>query len=59
MINVSDAKYNISDTLNETVVMSSFTIINIHSFDVGTYTCFVENIIGSHQHSAVLTINGK
>ena len=60
MINVSDAtKYTVSDTLNETVVISSFTIINTQSSDVGTYTCFAENIIGSDRRSAVLTINGK
>ena len=60
MINVSDAtKYNVSNTLNETVVSSSFTIINTQSSDVGTYTCIAENIIGSDRHSAVLTVNGK
>ena len=60
MINVSDAtKYNVSNTLNETVVMNSFTIINTQTSDVGTYTCFAENIIGSDRRSAVLTVNGK
>ena len=60
MINVSDAtKYNVSYTLNETVVTSLFTIINTQSSDVGTYSCFAENIIGSDQRSVVLTVNGK
>ena len=60
MINVSDAtKYNVTDTLNETVITSLFTIISTQSSDVGTYTCFAENIIGSDQRFAVLTLNGK
>ena len=60
MINASDAtKYNISETLNETVVVSSFTIINTQTSDIGTYTCFAENIIGSDRRSAVLIVNGK
>ena len=60
MINVSDAsKYNNSDTVNGTVVNSLLTIMNAQSSDVGTYTCYAENIIGSDQSSGILTVNGK
>ena len=60
MINVSDTnKYNISNSVNGTVVMSSFTILNAQSFDVGRYTCYAENIIGNDTSSGILTVNGK
>ena len=60
MINVSNAsKYNVSNTLRETTVTSLLTITNANSFDVGTYTCQAENIIGIDQSSGVLTVNGK
>ena len=60
MINVSDAsKYNISNTMSETIVTSSLTISNVQSSDVGTYTCKAENIIGIDQSSGILTVNGK
>ena len=60
MINVSNAsKYNVSNTLRETTVTSLLTISNANSFDVGTYTCQAENIIGIDQSSGVLTVNGK
>ena len=61
MINVSDSssKYNISNSLHETVVTSSLTISNVQSSDVGTYTCRAENIIGIDQSSGILTVNGK
>ena len=60
MINVSDVnKYNISTTLNETIVTSSLIISNVQSSDVGTYTCQAENIIGIDQSSGELTVNGR
>ena len=60
MLNVSNAsKYNVSNTLRETTVTSLLTITNANSFDVGTYTCQAENIIGIDQSSGVLTVNGK
>ena len=61
MINVSDSssKYNISNSLHETVVTSSLTISNVQSSDVGTYTCRAKNIIGIDQNSGILTVNGK
>ena len=61
MINVSDSssKYNISNSLYETVVTSSLTISNVQSSDVGTYTCRAKNIIGVDQSSGILTVNGK
>ena len=60
MINVSDAsKYNISNTMSETIVTSSLTISNVQSSDVGTYTCEAENIIGIDESSGIFTVNGK
>ena len=60
MINASNSSdYNVSNTMNGTVVTSSLTIVNAQSSDVGTYTCHAENIIGSDRSSAVLTVNGK
>jgi len=60
MINVSDtSKYNISNSVNGTVVASLFTIMNTQSSDVGRYTCHAENIIGIERSSGVLTVNGK
>ena len=60
MIDISNtSKYDIFDSLNGTVVTSSLTIINVQSSDVGTYTCFAKNIIGTKQNSAILTVNGK
>ena len=60
MIDVSNAsKYMISNSLNGTKVISLLTIMNTQSSDVGRYTCFAKNIIGSDQSTAVLTVNGK
>ena len=60
MINVSNAsKYNVSNTLCETTVTSLLTISNANSFDVGTYTCQAENIIGIDRNSGILTVNSK
>ena len=59
-VTVSDAsKYNVSNTLSETVITSTLTISNAQSFDVGTYTCQAENIIGIDQSSGILTVNGR
>ena len=60
MINVLDVhKYNICNTLHETIVTSSFTISNVKSSDVGIYTCKAENIIGIDESSGILTVNSK
>jgi len=60
MINVSDtSKYNVSSSVNGTVVMSLLTIMNTQSSDVGTYTCQAENSIGIDISSGILTVNGK
>ena len=60
MIDVSNAsKYIISNSLNGTMVISLLTIMNTQSSDVGRYTCFTENFIGSDKSSGVLTVNGK
>ena len=55
----NSSKYNISNSINITLITSVFTIINTHSSDVGTYTCYANNIFGDDQNSGVLTINGK
>ena len=60
MINVSDASnYNISDSLNGTVVESLLSIENVQSSDVGTYACQAENFIGMDRSFGILTVNGK
>ena len=60
MINVSDeSDYNISDSLNGTVVESILSIENVQSFNVGTYTCHAENFIGIDRSLGILTVNGK
>ena len=60
MINVSDtSKYNISSSVNGTLVESLLTIVNAQSSDVGTYTCYTENILGTDRSSGILTVNGK
>ena len=58
MINISDVKYNVSSSVNGITVTSVFTIVSTQSSDVGRYTCFAENIIGSDQRFGVLTVNG-
>ena len=60
MINVSDtSKYDVSNSMNGTVVISLLAILNVQSSDVGTYTCHAENTIGNDESSGVLTVNGK
>ena len=60
MINVSDSsKYNITSSVNGTLVKSLLTIVSIISSDVGTYTCHANNIIGTDINSGILTVNGK
>jgi len=59
MINVSKtSKYNVTSSINDTMVESFITIMNAQSLDVGTYTCYAENIIDSENSSGVLTVNG-
>ena len=60
LINISDASdYNISDSLNGTVVESLLSIVNVQSSDVGTYICHAENFIGIDRSFGILTVNGK
>ena len=60
MINTSNTnKYNISDSINENVITSLLTIVSAQSSDVGTYTCYAENIIGNDQNTRILTVNDK
>ena len=56
-LNASD--YNVSSTVNRTVIESLLTVFDVQSSDVGRYTCFAENINGSDQSSGVLTVNGN
>ena len=59
-INVSNTiDYNMSSTVNGTVVESLLTVFDTQSSDVGRYICRAENIFGSDQSSGVLTINGN
>ena len=63
MINSSDEnEYNISTSLNGTVVASILTVVNAQSSDVGTYTCIAENIIDdivrNDSSSGHLQVNG-
>ena len=63
MINISSTmKYSVSvsNSINETgtSVTSLLTIMNVQSTDVGTYTCYTENLIGSDQSFGILTVNG-
>ena len=58
-INVSISnKYYVSNSFNETIIISSLTIVNVLSSDVGIYTCHAKNIIGIAQQSGILTVNG-
>ena len=60
MINTLNAnKYNISTSINGNEIISLFTIINMRSSDVGTYTCQAENIIGNDKSSRILTVHGE
>ena len=60
LIDVSNAsKYIISNSSNGTVVIGLLTIMNTQSSDVGRYTCFAENFVGSDQSPGVLTVNGE
>ena len=60
LIDISNAsKYIISNSSNGTMIISSLTIMNTQSSDVGRYTCFTENFVGSDKSSGVLTVNGK
>ena len=51
-------KYNISTSLNGSLVESSLTILNAQSSDLGIYTCNAYNGINRYG-SAVLTVNSK
>ena len=60
IINVSHAsKYNITSSVNGTLVESLLKIVSIISSDVGTYTCHANSTIGTDTNSGILTVNGK
>ena len=55
----SDAsKYNISTSVNGSLVESSLAIVNPQSSDLGIYTCNAENGINKHAY-VVLTATSK
>ena len=59
MINSDANKYNISNSVNGTVMTSSLMIMNSQSSDAGVYTCEAENFIRTVTTSGILTVNGK
>ena len=60
MIDLLDtSKYYTTNSSNETVIMSSLTIMNLQSSDVGIYTCHAVNVHGDDQSSGMLTVNSK
>ena len=60
MINVTDtSKYSVSNSINNTEVTSSITILNTQSSNAGMYTCEAENFISTNRTSGVLTVNGE
>ena len=59
MINVSNtSKYNVTSSINDTMIESFITIMNAQSLDAGTYTCYAENNISNDSSSGILTVNG-
>ena len=53
-------KYMISVmSINDTTISSTLIIVNIESFDVGTYTCNATNVISSDVSAGILTVNGE
>ena len=52
-------KYNISQSSSSNTIISTLTILNVESSDVGTYLCNATNEESYDTSSAVLTVNGK
>ena len=60
MINVSNtSEYNVTSSINDTVITSIITIVNTQSSDAGIYTCEAINFLGNSRSSGILTINGQ
>ena len=62
MVNVSNnsSKYMImSRSLNITTTENAFTVYNVASSDVGTYTCNASNFIENAKSSGILTVTSK
>ena len=58
-VDLSDSsKYGTSEFSLDQSILSILFVIDLNSFDVGTYTCQAENAIGTDQSSGVLTVNG-
>lgn len=54
-----DGKHIISVSRPSGHIRSTLLILNISSFDVGTYICEVTNIAGNVTSSGILTVYGK
>ena len=53
-------KYMISElSFNPTTKNSTLKIVDVDSFDTGTYTCNATNIVSSDTSSGMLAINGE
>ena len=60
MINVSNkSKYNVTSSIDDTLITSIITNMNTQSSDAGIYTCKAENFVGTSRSSGILTINGQ
>ena len=58
LIVLNSSKYQISNSINRTMIESILTIMSVQSSDVGKYTCHAENFVGIDQSSGILTVNG-
>ena len=58
MIRQSD-KYRLGLIISTERAVLFLQIINPEISDAGTYTCYAENVVGSDNSSAILTVNGK
>ena len=54
-----DGKHIISISRPSGFIRSTLLILNLSSFDVGTYICEVTNTAGSATSSGILTVYGK
>ena len=54
-----DGKHIISISRSSGHIRGTLLILNISSFDVGTYICEVTNTAGSVNSSGILTVYGK
>jgi len=60
----NDVPVDVTNTVKYNIVSPSpgcsiLRINNVHSSDVGTYTCNATNVVSSDTSSGVLTVNGE